>query len=59
MKLFTWFHRKPEPSLAAAKTLRCQTCGGGIHRHDRYRILAVVHRDCGDPKQVGQKRLET
>lgn len=57
MKLFTWLHRKPSPTTA--KTLRCQTCGGGIHRHDRYRILAVVHRDCGDPKQVGQKRLET
>lgn len=56
MKLFAWLHRKPAPS-SETKTLHCQTCGGGIHRHDRYRILAVVHRDCGDPKQVGQKRL--
>ena len=65
MKLFEWLtslmlgglRRK---QLAAPKQkgrLNCSECGGGIHRHDRYVILAARHRDCGDPKLVGQRVL--
>lgn len=58
MKLPHWLRRtKPAPP---AKTLRrCAKCGAGIHRHDRFRILVAVHVDCDDPKQTGQKSLET
>jgi hypothetical protein len=59
MKLFGWLRRTNAVTTTAPTALRCAKCGGGIHRHDRYRILAVVHRDCGDPKQVGQKMIET
>jgi 4-hydroxy-L-threonine phosphate dehydrogenase PdxA len=37
--------------------MRCDRCGGSIHRHDRYIVLVVRHKDCGDPRGVGQKVL--
>lgn len=40
------------------KTLQCVDCGAPIHRSDRYVILEVKHRDCRDPKGVGQLSLE-
>jgi hypothetical protein len=45
--------RKPLPD----GKLHCAECGGGIHRHDRYEILTARHRDCVDPRMVGQKSL--
>lgn len=39
------------------KTLQCVDCGAPIHRSDRYIILEVKHRDCRDPKGVGQLSL--
>jgi hypothetical protein len=35
--------------------LRCDHCQRNIHRHDRYVIVKAVHRDCSDPKLVGQQ----
>ncbi len=35
----------------------CEECGGRIHRHDRYKILAAKHLDCSDPKLVGQTSM--
>lgn len=56
MKLFAWLHRKPAAPPPAGR-MCCVNCGGSIHKSEKYRILAVAHRDCGDPKQVGQKSL--
>jgi len=60
MDLFRWLHtlktRKTKPPRPAG-TMRCDKCGGSIHRHDRYIVLVVRHRDCGDPRGVGQKVL--
>lgn len=58
MTLFNWLRnlrRKPEP--APKGKLCCIDCGRGIHRHERYTILSAKHRDCGDPKLVGQTSL--
>lgn len=61
MHIFDWiplpsrFRRPPKP--AAPGRLCCSECGGGIHRHDRYVILSARHRNCGDPKLVGQRTL--
>jgi hypothetical protein len=37
--------------------LRCADCGRHIHRHDKYKVLAVQHISCLDPKNVGQTSL--
>jgi hypothetical protein len=37
--------------------MRCANCDAGIRRGDHYRIVAVAHLDCGDPKQARQKAL--
>ena len=37
--------------------LCCETCGGSIHRHDKYTIAQVRHIDCQDSKLVGQESL--
>ena len=63
MSLFDWiplparFRRVRAPKLVLDGKLHCSECGGSIRRHDRYVILSARHRDCGDPKLVGQKRL--
>lgn len=61
MKLINWLIRVgvlPERAPKAPKgKLCCIDCGRGIHKHDRYQILAAKHRDCGDPKLVGQASL--
>lgn len=61
MHLFNWislpFRFRRLPKAAAPGRLCCSECGGGIHRHDRYVILAARHRDCGDPKLTGQRSL--
>lgn len=60
MDLFRWLHtlktRKTKPPRPSG-TMRCDKCGGSIHRHDRYIVLVVRHKDCGDPRGVGQKVL--
>jgi hypothetical protein len=63
MHLFDWiplparFRRLRLRKSASDGKLRCSECGGGIRRHDRYVIDAAHHRDCHDPKLVGQKTL--
>lgn len=37
--------------------LVCVACSRAIHRHERYEIIVVRHRDCGDPKMVGQRSI--
>ena len=55
--LFNRFrHARPSKPVQDGK-LHCSECGGSIRRHDRYIILTARHRDCGDPKLVGQKNL--
>ena len=63
MHLFNWiplparFRRLRVVKPVSSGKLCCSECGGSIHRHDRYVILVARHRDCGDPKLVGQKTL--
>ena len=47
-----YLHAKRGPHMV------CCACGLLIHRHDRFRVVDVVHFDCRDPKQVGQMSLE-
>ena len=35
----------------------CCECGLLIHRHDRFRVLEVMHINCQDSKVVGQMSL--
>jgi hypothetical protein len=56
MKLLAWFHRKPL-AKSPTKKMRCANCEAGIRRGDHYRIVAVAHLDCGDPKQTRQKSV--
>lgn len=37
--------------------LRCLGCGAHIHRFDKYEITGVLHRNCKDPKLVGQMNM--
>jgi hypothetical protein len=37
--------------------LQCVECERRLKRHDKYKILAVKHLDCGDPKNVGQTSI--
>ena len=56
--LFSWLRRPRRlPQIKADGKLRCSQCGGPLHRHERFEILAVRHRDCQDPRQTGQRSL--
>ncbi len=64
MNLFGWhltfperFRRRRVTTLPPPGRLRCEECGGGIHRRDHYVILTVRHRNCKDPKLTGQQSL--
>lgn len=58
LKFITWFRSlRAKPKISPKGKLCCIDCGRRIHRHDRYQILAAKHRDCGDPKLVGQASL--
>lgn len=61
MDLFRWLHtlkmKKTKPPRPSG-TMRCDKCGGSIHRHDRYIVLVVRHKNCRDPRGVGQKVLK-
>ena len=49
---------QPVP-ISKRSGLCCSDCHAQIHRHDRYIITSARHRDCRDPKLVGQKSLAT
>lgn len=36
----------------------CCECGLLIHRHDRFRVVDVVHINCKDTRCVGQMSLD-
>ena len=61
MKFFRWlsqfyiFNRAVKSQKRSG--LCCSDCNAQTHRHDRYVILTPRHRDCRDPKMVGQKSL--
>jgi hypothetical protein len=38
--------------------LHCVECERRVRRHDKYRILAVQHVSCTDPRHVGQQSLD-
>lgn len=40
------------------KKLCCEYCHAAIHRHDKYTVVSARHKDCRDPKLVGQLPLE-
>jgi hypothetical protein len=47
--------QKPEESDKPGLT--CGDCGCRIHRFERFVILQAKHRDCKDPKLVGQTSM--
>lgn len=55
-----WVYRIARAYLHARRGphMVCCACGLLIHRHDRFRVVDVVHLDCRDPKQVGQMSPE-
>lgn len=53
MSIFRRFWRK-----APATGMRCTECGKRVRKFEHYVILAAKHKDCRDPKMVGQKSLE-
>ena len=48
--------RRPPVGLAPGK-MRCSKCESGIHKHERFRITAVEHINCEDPKGIGALML--
>lgn len=42
---------------ARTRRMICMDCGAAIHRNDRFVVLEVRHKDCRDPKGVGQMAL--
>lgn len=56
MNLFRRFFPKP-PQVVKVK-MRCVDCGKAVHKRERFQIVSVKHKDCHDPKLVGQKSLE-
>jgi hypothetical protein len=37
--------------------LQCIDCGKRLRKHEKYKILAIKHADCTDPRHVGQQSL--
>ena len=60
MNLFGWnleLRRAPRAPRITDGRLRCDACKGAIRKHEHFTVLAVRHKDCKDPKQVGQRSL--
>lgn len=49
------FRRAWNIARGSGNKLRCSDCGCQIHRYERYTIIEARHRNCRDPKQVGQQ----
>lgn len=58
MRMMTANRLRHRRARTANGKLCCEHCHRPIHRHDRYTIVKVVHKNCSDPKLVGQKSLE-
>jgi hypothetical protein len=48
----------PKAKIQPAGKLCCEDCRRQIHRYDRYVIVSAKHRNCADPKLVGQQSFE-
>jgi hypothetical protein len=60
MNLFGWnfeIRRARGAARVMDGRLRCEACKGAIHKHEHYTVLSVRHKDCKDPKLVGQRSL--
>lgn len=53
---FVPFLPKPTPKR---NVMRCSKCQRPIHKRERYVIREVEHKDCSDPKLIGQLSLPT
>lgn len=58
MRFLTRLFRKKDSTSKKPRVMICADCGRPVHKHDRYRIISVVHIDCDDPKMVGQRNLK-
>ena len=56
-KFICSFRPRRRPKQDLKRHLVCSECERNIHRHERYTIIAVKHRDCLDRRQVGQMIL--
>lgn len=54
MRLRFW--RKPPPPMKQTG-MRCIDCEKHILKREKFVIVAAQHRDCHDPKGVGQRHL--
>jgi hypothetical protein len=64
MSITGWFTRKVERfrlraaiAVAPRSKLHCADCGAAIRKRERYEILLARHRNCHDPKLVGQMSI--
>ena len=49
------FGRKRKPAgPEASKGMVCCNCQAHIHKHELYTVLSVRHKNCRDPRGVGQ-----
>lgn len=58
MNIFSRFFRRAPKAPRPKPGLICSDCGARIHHHDNYTVLAVRHKDCRDPKRVGQLAID-
>ena len=58
-QLWLYIYRLSRAKLRAGRGphMMCCECGLLIHRHDRFRVLEVMHINCRDPRVVGQMSL--
>ena len=47
------FHRRTQVT-DAKPGLICSDCHARIHKHELYTVLVVRHKNCRDPRGVGQ-----
>lgn len=58
MTFWQWLYRISARRVRAQhKGMVCAECGCAIHKHDRFKVLEAKHRNCKDPKGVGQLAL--
>lgn len=55
---FRRFYRAWNSARSTGGKLRCSECGCRIHRFEKFEITGAKHRDCSDPKQVGQQSMK-
>jgi len=58
MSIWRKIFRKHNPVAPQKPGMVCCECGARIHKHELYTVLSVRHKNCKDPKGVGQMQIE-